>query len=321
MAKKNAVAPGCELLSISAIFSDSTVLGWTFGLLIAQVILGLLIQNLKGPMQSKSAAAAHQFACFAAFVYTAYAGTHVWLYGSSYATGASVSARYFECSPEQLTLVKMMLGFQLYDFVVTVLAADLLSTIGLVHHSVTAIFMLFALLSGSLMPYAPFFCGVAEISSLPLSIFDLFKHCPELGRNKLLASINEMSKVLFAAIFLVVRCVWWPVVIYHMLNDIYAAQDDPRFWMPAAAFHSIVAVGLTCLQQFWGNSAPARLDIDPWAICGLALSSHASYQLGNALLPYTRRGGRRHHEDGQRRQEQQGRQGQVRGFGLSREVP
>ena len=252
-------APSCELLSLTAIFSDSTVLSWALGLFAAQLVVGLLIQNVRGPMQSKSGAAAHQFCCFAAFVYTASLGTHVWLYGSSYATGSSVSARYFECTADQLTLVKMMLGFQLYDFVVTLLVADLLSTIGIVHHSVTAVFMLFALLSGSLMPYAPFFCGVAEVSSLPLSVFDLFKHCPELRRTKSLASLNEMCKVHFAAIFLVVRCVWWPMVIYHMLSDIHAAQADQRFWMPAAAFHSIVAIGLTLLQQFWGNKVVAGI--------------------------------------------------------------
>jgi hypothetical protein len=238
--------------------SDSTVLAWAFGLLVAQVGLGLLIQR-GGPLQKKSSAAAHQFCCFAAFVCTAYTGTCVWLYGKSYATGASVSARYFECTSDQLTLVKMMLGFQIYDFVVTALAADLRSTIGLVHHSVTALFMLFALQSGSLMPYAPFFCGVAEISSVPLSVFDLFKQCPELGRTKLLASINEVCKVAFAVIFLVVRGVWWPTVIYRMLSDIHMAQADPRFWMPAAAFHSVVAIGLTALQLFWGSKVVAGL--------------------------------------------------------------
>jgi len=257
--------PSCENLSIAAIVQDPTVIGWTVGLLATQLILNLILGSMPGPMQAKYATAAHQFCCFGAFVYCAFTGSQLWLFDADLAerhAGNSYAARYLECTPAQQHVVKQMLGFQVYDAIATLLIADLLSAIGMIHHIVTGLFMAFALSSGSLMPYAPFFCGIAEVSSLPLSIFDLFKQCPELNKtSKLVAAFGEVSKIAFAVIFLIVRVVWWPLVIYRMLSDMHAAYDasDARFQLVAASYHAFTAIGLTLLQQFWGQKVIAGI--------------------------------------------------------------
>ena len=243
----------CSQMSLSDILADPTVQYWTVGLLLGQLVFGLTFGGIASPVQKKAAFAAHQLCCFAAFVYCTAFGTSIWLNSSSYRTGASFDVRLYGCTEDQSTIVKMMLGFQVYDAVVTLLVTDLRSAVGMVHHIVTGLFMVFALLGGVLMPYAPFFCGIAEISSLPLSIFDLFKGCKELSSVKSVAPIGDLAKILFAVIFLIVRVVWWPLVIYQMLADIHASQSHPQFWFPAAAFHTTAAVGLTLLQQFWGT--------------------------------------------------------------------
>ena len=165
------------------------------------------------------------------------------------------AARYFECTDAQHSLVKMMLGFQLYDIMATALVPDLRKFEHLAHHVVTGIFAGLALYSGSLQHYSWFFFGIAEISSCFLVYVDLFRQCPGLLTNKLLSGFNELSRACFGLIFVPVRCIMWPFVVYSLLQDILAARaaSDPRLNHPVAMYHLIASGIMTLLQQYWGQ--------------------------------------------------------------------
>jgi hypothetical protein len=57
--------------------------------------------------------------------------------------------------------------------------------------------------------YSPGFMGVAEISSLPLAVVDFFKHFPALRTH--FSTTNELTRQVFAVLFLALRGVYWPI--------------------------------------------------------------------------------------------------------------
>jgi hypothetical protein len=100
--------------------------------------------------------------------------------------------------------------------------------------------------------YTPFFFGVMELSSLPLSLMNVFKDNPSL--RKKYPTANVLSRFIFAISFLVIRvylCLWkWPVylrdsflVFWTREISLYKAYLFVQFAM--ASF-------LTFLQLYWG---------------------------------------------------------------------
>ena len=129
-------------MSLSAIFTDPVVLQWTFGALTAQLIANIVIANVKSPMQSKYGAAAHQLVCFIPFMYASKAGLRMWFSDPVLAeqwASDDYAARYLHCTSAQHTLVKMMLGFQIYDVLATGLVPELRKLEHLMHHIITCL--------------------------------------------------------------------------------------------------------------------------------------------------------------------------------------
>ena len=247
----------CEPMDLKDIMHDELILSWALRLFAAQAIGQSMLSVIPSPMQEKSKVAAHQILCLMPFAYAAWAGMEMLLNPDVAIQRASpdYSARYFECVPEAHALVRMMLGIQIYDLLVTILVPELRKTEHVLHHLITGTFALLALLSGSLIHYSWFFFGIAEISSVPLCFVDLFRQCPKLCEVKGLHILNEQSRILFGVAFLVSRCITWPIVVFQLLRDILAAYaaGDPRLIVPVAAFHLITAVLMTLLQQYWGQ--------------------------------------------------------------------
>ena len=87
---------------------------------------------------------------------------------------------------------------------------------------------------------------------MPLTLVDIFKYFPEMKEK--FSWLNEVSRVVFALLFLSIRLVIWPYVSYY-------------FWvgswdlLKSGTAHSTFAVGyflfanvfLTGLQFFWGH--------------------------------------------------------------------
>jgi hypothetical protein len=252
------VASSCEPMPLSAMMTDETVIGWGGGLLLAQLVLMTLIRRSHIiSMKAKSAFSSQKLVCLVPFVYAAAAGTRLLYDGDALEQRASPSyaARYFDCTPAQRTLVKMMLGFQAYDVLTTAVVPELRKAEHLAHHVTTGVFACLALFSRSLLYYSYFFFGLSEISSICLVFVDLFRQCPGLlASSRCLSTFNEVTRLCFGLTFLSIRCLAWPYVMVSLVRDIVSAHAaaDPRFWYPGASFYVTTTVLMSLLQQYWG---------------------------------------------------------------------
>lgn len=103
--------------------------------------------------------------------------------------------------------------------------------------------------------YSPFFYGVSELSSIPLSLVNIYKFRPDWHVN--MPILQHLLKGLFALTFLTIRVGCWMPVIKSFFSDIYHLQttSDPAmtlgFRLTLLITSAIPALLLTCLQLFW----------------------------------------------------------------------
>ena len=115
--------------------------------------------------------------------------------------------------------------------------------------------------------YAPFFFGLIELSSLPLIVVDIFhpKHkawhayLTSDERPSWLARINEVSRLIFAASFLLLRTICFPyVTVFGVLADVRQVASlplDERNGVPNLPLFIIATFNVlfSCLQLYWGS--------------------------------------------------------------------
>lgn len=108
---------------------------------------------------------------------------------------------------------------------------------------------------------APIFLGAIELSSIPLQIVDLFhpKKSPHWQRyasdpsptssfQKLCSTVNELSRTLFAVLFLLVRGIYFPYAIaFIAAPDFYAEGSLPSMIL------LVGSVLFTILQLYWAT--------------------------------------------------------------------
>ena len=114
--------------------------------------------------------------------------------------------------------------------------------------------------------YAPFFFGMIELSSIPLIIVDLFHpkhkawHAYLTSENapKWLAPLNEVSRIIFAVFFFIMRTLWFPYVTFTgVLPDVRAVaalHPEERDNVSLAPLYTMAALNIvfSCLQFYWG---------------------------------------------------------------------
>jgi hypothetical protein len=109
--------------------------------------------------------------------------------------------------------------------------------------------------------YYLFFFGVVELSSIPLAVVDFFhpqKGLPWLlDDSSLLRTVNEISRVLFALLFLVVRALCFPYVVgLRLLPDVMETWRKQLILANDVAPLGVIvvsSVGLTLLQLYWAT--------------------------------------------------------------------
>merc|ERR1712086_315851 len=106
---------------------------------------------------------------------------------------------------------------------------------------------------------APIFLGAIELSSIPLQIVDLFhpKKSPHWYKfvndksstgsfSELCSSLNEISRILFAILFLLVRGLYFPYMIATIATpDFYAEGSLPSMIL------LVLCILFTLLQIYW----------------------------------------------------------------------
>mmetsp|Transcript_13172 Transcript_13172/g.21512 ORF Transcript_13172/g.21512 Transcript_13172/m.21512 type:complete len:192 (-) Transcript_13172:197-772(-) len=104
--------------------------------------------------------------------------------------------------------------------------------------------------------YSIFFFGVSEVSSVFLTFVEFFKEFPRLRNpaiNPYLTQVNEISRIMFAALFISIRVVYWPYISMQFWGDSLDALSRGRGYSFQLIFTMMANIGLTLLQFHWGS--------------------------------------------------------------------
>ena len=152
-----------------------------------------------------------------------------------------------------------MFGFQAKNLVDTVIFKD--GIVFVVHHIVTMTVALFALHPYSHL-YGSFFFGVSEISTTILAVLALFDGefgVPELESD--FPNLRLAIGTLFAASFVVVRCMLWPYLTFFYCKDaleILEAGDGVHSPLLVKVFMGGLII-LSIMQVIWLGEICAKV--------------------------------------------------------------
>ena len=164
--------------------------------------------------------------------------------------------------PSAQQLGNLMTGYQVYNLAMCAVIAEYRTAETLAHHVSTAVlsWCVDPLNGGYANLYCLFFVGVAETSSVPLTVVDAAKYFPEL---KKIGWLQMGAKLSFGLTFFLFRVAVWPVVSFFfqkentqyilgthpLLLDGTVAAGKPQMWM--LVMFGIGNAGLTVLQFVW----------------------------------------------------------------------
>jgi hypothetical protein len=155
---------------------------------------------------------------------------------------------------QELYLVSaLQLGYQLWAIPVGILHVKE-SIEMIVHHlAVVASTSMTGFLSIGFRYYSPFFYGVMEWSSVPLSVMNVFKDSPELQQKY--PTANASTRIIFAASFLIIRVIMclsrWPFFLRD--NFIVFYTRDMGFYKLYMFVQWSLATFLAILQLYWAS--------------------------------------------------------------------
>ena len=124
----------------------------------------------------------------------------------------------------------------------------------IIHHlSVICVGSVSAFISCGFRYFTPFFYGVIEISSVPLSIMNSFKNNPEWIK-KYPGAYNNV-RLVFGLVFLLVRVVLWTPIFWNFVSlaaMLLYSSDVIRTQIILSLFIAAALI-LTLLQYFWAS--------------------------------------------------------------------
>jgi len=188
---------------------------------------------------------AYNITAAAVATFCASVGCAAWFGGEAATIGGTVQSRLYGESASFARLGAVTAAYEAYNTLVVLVVPEYRTTAFVGHHAATFVL---ALLSQApyLHYYGLFFFGVASVSSVPLAVVEVAK-CAGLTR------LHDRARGVFAAAFLALRSLYWPLVSLGFWADSVAALRG------AVAVHSVAAVvtflvaniGLTGLQLLW----------------------------------------------------------------------
>lgn len=142
-------------------------------------------------------------------------------------------------------------GYQLWSIAVGIFKIKEPLTMIMHHISVVCVALISVVFANGFRYYTAFFYGVAEISSVPLAMMNIFKNNPSLAQRH--PTWNLIIKLTFAVSFLSVRVIFWAPLMSTFLRLSYSLSSTCptmlcfvylRLFMLCATF-------LSLLQLFW----------------------------------------------------------------------
>lgn len=196
--------------------------------------------------------AAHLAPQLLGFVVIAAHGTYGWLYLTpAHDSVADIVGAY---SPISERISCLMISFQLYELSACVPAARLRGATRyqelVCHHVMALLLAALTYYYAAFTYYTPFYMALTELSSVPLAVMDHFKAFPGLRPDWPLT--NEYSRYAFAALFLPIRGVAWPLMSVPFFRDALPhLGGHARVPVPVMAAFCVGNVTMTLLQWYW----------------------------------------------------------------------
>eukprot|EP00045_Choanoeca_perplexa_P007939 m.72834 g.72834 ORF g.72834 m.72834 type:complete len:267 (+) comp14285_c0_seq2:872-1672(+) len=164
--------------------------------------------------------------------------------------------------PRAFEMSELMVAYQLYDLITMFIYKDLFTIAMLVHHILAGILALNGLYN-FMHGYCYFFFGLIEVTNIPLTIIDIFKHYPDLIKQY--PNTYTAIRNFFAISFILFRLIMWPIVSFEFWTATLTALSSgqiakaTRFGQPwlettAAVTFLVANAGLTFLQCLWGKT-------------------------------------------------------------------
>ncbi len=183
----------------------------------------------------------YQLVSGACVVYTTYLG---W-YGAFYDYGTIYDDHLYGRSETALMLGKVMTGYQAWNIMLCLYINEYRTLQYIAHHVITM--MLFSvILHPYLNFYALFYGGIAETTSLPLTVVDNIKFlkfdCPRL---------LSLSRVVFGVLFYILRIFAWTCVNASCWYETVTNYDRIHS-APVVGLFLLSNIGMTGLQYYWG---------------------------------------------------------------------
>jgi TLC domain len=254
------------------IYQDPLILRLALVNLVGVAVLTLLFKYspVEGPWKSTALFSAKQVITIGLMVYQTYYG---FLYWSQEAYNYKKSPPHVLVIQDQhgweggLFLSRVVLGALLQDIPVGAITG---SVDNLMHMHHLGMFLVATISLGFwstpitplLTRYTPFFFGVIELSSIPLAIVDVFhpRKQPEWhhfqSKHKAVEIINDISRTSFAFMYVVIRLIYFPQVIFKQVipdgwNKLQQEENEP--YKLAISIVLIFSTLFTLLQLYWGT--------------------------------------------------------------------
>lgn len=144
-----------------------------------------------------------------------------------------------------------MFAYQSWNFIAGLYLPEFGDAASLAHHAVTVCISFFCVDGPVFQYYAVYFLGCSEVSTVPLTVVDIFAKFPRYQEKFPL--LNTVCRLLFAALFVLSRVIYFPILDYHFWRHCYSMHynNEIRQYTPVL-FFLIANIFMTGLQFFWG---------------------------------------------------------------------
>lgn len=164
--------------------------------------------------------------------------------------GADAVARALQYDPLCARIALAQLCYQVFNTYISVRDRDGAIFVG--HHIATGMLCVFAQ-APFLLPFAPFFLGLTEFSTVLLCMLATFdpSSAGVPGMGERFPVTTKVLGVSFALVFIAVRIVAWPWMSFHFWNDVLAVLEARAHSQAVSYTFLVVNAGLSLLQLIW----------------------------------------------------------------------
>lgn len=184
--------------------------------------------------------------------YLALAGINIQFFHTDYVAMAQDPIYSRSAHVEQYLLCPMFF-YQCWNTCICLYLREFRTRVMIGHHVLTAAACYVSMVSATFQYYLVFFCGMVELTNIPLTIYDLFKFFPEY--KPVFPILYRSSRLLFTVWFIAIRLILWPLRTFECLQYVCHSLLTGYLQPTATLFFLMPIIILaTTLQLIWGLS-------------------------------------------------------------------